>query len=642
MGKGGIIYTADNVEDQTVKVAADISTQVFNNFDKGLVGLAPHPDFPTNRHVYLSYARDGEIGGPVPIYNDLCPSGICFTSGAIARMTWDPDQEILTNLEEIIVDWCSGSTTHAMGDLRFDSQRNLIFSAGDNTFFSNALNFGENPPNRCPFGDPNDPESGGVMQCQTPAATSGKLLYIPLAELNAWTRGQPAPQMRELARGFRNPYRFAVDPATNGLYLGDVGFGEWEEINFIPPVGSGPVRNYGWPCFEGTLVQPSVQSRQFTRCEALYRNPETHSRAAFQYTHFDTQVGNAVTRAGGASAVTAIGFSSRDGFPVSYRNSLFWADYTRGGFWAVRRNATGLDWDNMQMMVDGMSQIVDITEGPDGALYVSQVWAGIVWRFNAASRERPVVRITPSVRSGSLPLTVQFSSAGTLDTTGGALTYAWDLDGSGQFAGPATPGATFTYTGAGPVTVSLRVRSSSAGNPTNVGTVQVFPGASLSGTLSFNVSDWAFAIGDNIRFSADIRTETNAVVPASNFQWQVLISHCYPGPECTNTANCHQHLVNAYAGVAAETLSAPDHEYPSDLEFILRVQHPTYPELVQTFTRRLQPNFVNAQVTTNPPGLDVILNIFRYTSPVTLPNLQNGELSLDALSPQMVCSASFT
>ncbi|ORZ35178.1 Sorbosone dehydrogenase-domain-containing protein [Catenaria anguillulae PL171] len=619
MGKGGVIYTARNVEDRAMKVAADLSSQVFNNFDKGLVGLAPHPNFPVNRHVYLLYARDGEIGGAVPIFNDLCPSGVCFTSGALARMTWDADQEILTNLEEIIVDFCSGSTTHAMGDLRFDAQGNLIFSAGDNTFFSNTLNFGE-APNRCPFGDPADPQSGGVMQSQSPAATSGKLLYIPVAELDAWARGRPAPRMRELARGFRNPYRFAVDPLTNGLYLGDVGFGEWEEINFVPAVSSGQINNYGWPCFEGTMVQQSVQARQFTRCEDLYRGRAVHTRALFQYSHHEPQLGNAVTRAGGASAVTAIGFSSRDGFPTSYRNSLFFADYTRGGFWGVRRNATGLDWSGARMMVDGMDQIVDITEGPDGAL--------------ARAARRSYHTQCPG-RCTSL--TVQFSSAGTFDTTGGTLTYAWDLDGSGQFAGPATPTATFTYTRAGPVTVSLRVTSSSAGNPTNVGTVQVFPGASLSGAISLNVNDWAFAIGDAVTFSATIRTETGAIVPAANLNWEVLISHCYPGPECRpNAVNCHQHLVNSYAQTAGATFPAPDHEYPSALTFILRARHPAVTGLVQEFTRVAQPNFVNAQVNTNPPGLDVILNIFTYRAPKVLPTLQNGELALEALTPQML------
>ncbi|ORZ35266.1 Sorbosone dehydrogenase-domain-containing protein [Catenaria anguillulae PL171] len=622
IGKGGVIYTAKNVEDRAIKVAADISNQVFNNFDKGLVGLAPHPRFPEVPHVYLLYNRDGEIGGAVPKYNDLCPL----------------DQEILTDLQEIIVDWCSGSTTHAQGDLRFDGNGNLLMSVGDNTFFSNTLNFGENPPNLCPFGDRNDPESGGVMQCQSPASTSGKVSYIPVAELDAWQRGRPAPRLREHARGFRNPYRFVVDPANNGIILGDVGFGEWEEINYIPPVGSGQVNNYGWPCFEGTMTQQSVQARQFKRCEDLYRGRAVHTRAMFQYSHHEPKLGNAITKAGGASAVTGVAvLPASTTFPAAYRGAICHADYTRAGFWCAQRNSTGHDWDNSKMMVSGLDQIVDVTTGPDGALYLSQIWSGTVFRFNVASRERPIVKITPDVRGGAVPMAVKFSSAGTFDTTGGRLSYEWDLDGSGAFAGPKTPEATFTYTRAGPVTVSLRVRSSSAGNPTNVGTIQVYPGTALTGEIAVSVRDNAFKIGDLVTFSAAIRTETGAAVPAANLDWEVLISHCYPGTVCKPEAiNCHQHLVNIYAGKAGDTLQAPDHEAPSWLTFNLRVRHPTVPGFVQEFTRTAQPNTIEAQVSTDPPGLDVIMNIFTYRSPAKLLNLDGGELSIEALSPQMI------
>jgi hypothetical protein len=52
--------------------------------------------------------------------------------------------------------------------------------------------------------------------------------------------------------GLRNPWRFWVDPKTGDLYLGDVGEGTREEIDYAPAGKSG--LNFGWPCFEGTVA----------------------------------------------------------------------------------------------------------------------------------------------------------------------------------------------------------------------------------------------------------------------------------------------------------------------------------------------------------------------------------------------------
>ena len=51
--------------------------------------------------------------------------------------------------------------------------------------------------------------------------------------------------------GLRNPYRFTVRPGTNDIYIGDVGWNTWEEIDRLPSPAA-PVENFGWPCYEGT------------------------------------------------------------------------------------------------------------------------------------------------------------------------------------------------------------------------------------------------------------------------------------------------------------------------------------------------------------------------------------------------------
>ena len=60
---------------------------------------------------------------------------------------------------------------------------------------------------------------------------------------------------RIVAFGFRNPFRFVVDPVTHELYVGNVGWDTWEEIDRFNP-SSGTAYNSGWPCYEGPERQP--------------------------------------------------------------------------------------------------------------------------------------------------------------------------------------------------------------------------------------------------------------------------------------------------------------------------------------------------------------------------------------------------
>ena len=52
--------------------------------------------------------------------------------------------------------------------------------------------------------------------------------------------------------GLRTPWRLSFDPDTGDLWIGDVGQGEWEEIDVVRATDLGPVLNFGWPRFEGT------------------------------------------------------------------------------------------------------------------------------------------------------------------------------------------------------------------------------------------------------------------------------------------------------------------------------------------------------------------------------------------------------
>ena len=69
---------------------------------------------------------------------------------------------------------------------------------------------------------------------------------------NPFASSSDPNKRRIIAYGLRNPFRFDVRPGTNELWVGDVGWSTWEEINRVANIGDATVENFGWPCYEGS------------------------------------------------------------------------------------------------------------------------------------------------------------------------------------------------------------------------------------------------------------------------------------------------------------------------------------------------------------------------------------------------------
>ena len=70
--------------------------------------------------------------------------------------------------------------------------------------------------------------------------------------------GDDANAQRIVAFGLRNPFRFTFRPGTNELWVGDVGWNTWEEINRIVNPTDALVENFGWPAYEGPARQATT------------------------------------------------------------------------------------------------------------------------------------------------------------------------------------------------------------------------------------------------------------------------------------------------------------------------------------------------------------------------------------------------
>ena len=175
--KSGIVKVFDNLSDQTATVFADLRTNVYNYWDRGLLGLALDPEFPTKPYVYVLYTFDGPIGGTAPTWglpgvtSDGCPDPPggttigCVASGRVSRLE-ATGNVMKTGSEKVLVhDWFQQFPSHSIGSLAFDRDGALYATGGEGASFE-FTDYGqvENPG-----GDP-PVQAGGL---QTPPTAEG-------------------------------------------------------------------------------------------------------------------------------------------------------------------------------------------------------------------------------------------------------------------------------------------------------------------------------------------------------------------------------------------------------------------------------------------------------------------------------------
>jgi PKD repeat protein len=297
--KGGIVLEYDNLNDTTPTTVVDLRTVVDDYWDRGLLGLAIDPNFPTSPYLYVLYAYDAIPGGSAPRWNDACPTPPgpttdgCVVQGRLSRLTLSGN--VSTNEQVLIQGWCQQFPSHSVGDLHFGADGALYVSGGEGASFG-GVDYGEygggagSPTPANPCGDPPGAVGtaltaptgeGGALRSQSlrrntgePALLSGAILRVDPATgaglpSNPLASSSDANAKRIIAYGMRNPFRFTFRSGTNDLWIGDVGWNDWEEINRDSDPTSG-VSNFGWPCYEGVSPQPGYQAAGLNICNGLY------------------------------------------------------------------------------------------------------------------------------------------------------------------------------------------------------------------------------------------------------------------------------------------------------------------------------------------------------------------------------------
>ena len=285
--KRGVIKVFDNLADTTATVFANLSTNVHDQWDRGLLGLALAPNFPSDPWVYVLYTYDAPPGQTAPFWNDFCANandGTCVVTGRLSKL--QASGNVMTGSEQVLIhDWCQQFPSHSIGDLHFGADGALYVTGGDGASFS-ATDYGQlsNPINPCadpPGGAMTPPTAeGGALRSQDvrttadPTSLDGTVLRLDPVT-GAAMPGNPliaSPDVnarRIVGQGLRNPFHFTVRPGTNEIWVGDVGWGTWEEINRLTNPTTA-VTNFGWPCFEGVPRMSSYDNANLNLCESLY------------------------------------------------------------------------------------------------------------------------------------------------------------------------------------------------------------------------------------------------------------------------------------------------------------------------------------------------------------------------------------
>jgi glucose/arabinose dehydrogenase len=280
----------------------DVSRLIVSGSEQGLLGLAFHPNYASNRKLYVNYTNRG---GDTRVV-EYRSNGRKALPGS-ARVLLSVDQPY---------------GNHNGGMVAFGPDGRLYVGMGDG-------------------GSGGDPHGNG----QSSGTLLGKLLRIDV--------DKPGSKPEIAALGLRNPWRFSFDRKSGDLYIGDVGQGALEEIDFVK-AGTQQLLNFGWNVYEGRSVfqQGTLGAGKLVQPIAQY----SHSQGC-------SVTGGYVFR--GKGLPRAVG-------------TYFYGDYCSGTIWSLK--VVGGVAQSVRTTGFTVPNLTSFGEDADGSLYLVSA-GGTIYRL---------------------------------------------------------------------------------------------------------------------------------------------------------------------------------------------------------------------------------------------------------------------
>jgi glucose/arabinose dehydrogenase len=308
----------------------DLTSKTSKGSERGLLGLAFHPDYATNRKFYVNYTNGSGDTVIAEYHRSAGNASVAETSG---RTLLTIDQPY---------------SNHNGGMLAFGPDGYLYIGMGDG-------GSGGDPGNRA----------------QSTSYLLGKLLRIDVDQPFETGKQYAIPDdnpyvgiagLDEIwSIGLRNPWRFSFDHRTGDLWIGDVGQDRWEEIDRSTAAGGGGWKaNYGWRVLEGNACYNASSCNKTGKTAPI--------------TVYSHSLGCSVTG----------GYVYRG---LDYRGLVggyLFGDFCSGRIWALR--AHGPASQAPVLMADTSLSISSFGEAQDGTLYVTDLGSGDIWQVVAEYR----------------------------------------------------------------------------------------------------------------------------------------------------------------------------------------------------------------------------------------------------------------
>jgi len=191
---------------------------------------------------------------------------------------------------------------------------------------------------------------------------------------------------RIIAYGLRNPFRFTFRPGTSEVWIADVGWYTWEEIDRLKRPNLTPVPNFGWPCYEGDFENDPFTGLDM--CQSLYADTQAPAIAPYYVYNHNSQLGTRDTcKLVGSTVISAIAFTApNSNYPSTYQGALFFGDHSRSCIWVMLKGANGLPKPStVRTFIDDSAAPapVDIEADPvSGDLFYVDLDAGSIRRIS--------------------------------------------------------------------------------------------------------------------------------------------------------------------------------------------------------------------------------------------------------------------